>query len=396
MKSYNKKIYSSFILSFFFIVACANFVSGANKAKQKKTLGEIYRSGVITFEPVLKISLDSIPNRVQAKKLSKLVQGTDKLYVSDLILSDVKIFNLDGTFRKKIGIKGRGPGDLLVPIFMCFARGRLVVWESGNRRFSYFSEDGKFIKIAKPKLKGRLEDMKVLEDGRIVLEITRVEANKEKKEIFEWRVLELYSSEMKFIKEVYRQKEHLYKYFKNPRPHFRIPLPFQPRLSWGVLPGKKIAVGFPRQYKIKILYVDTGKVKIISRDYSPQKVTGMDKKEYLGSQLVRVGGILKKGVNKFVSDNAEFPDFKPAFKKIITDRESHILVFTYTESDQGKSNNKATHFDVFDSDGTFVNYVKILDNKDLFIPRVISVENNEFWFHEEGSLDTVFVKYKVR
>jgi hypothetical protein len=364
--------------------------------KQRRTLKEIYKGGMIEFTPVLKISLDSIPGRIQAKTLIKLVQGTDKLYVSDLGLHDVKAFKLNGKFIKKFGIEGRGPGDLLAPSSMCISKKRLVVWEIRNRRFSFFSLAGKFIKIVKPGLKGRLEGMKALDDGRLILELTRVEANKSKKEIFEWRVLELYSSDLVFIKEIYRQKEHRYKYFKNPRPHYRLGLPFLPRLYWDVLPGGKVATSFTAEYEIKIMDVDSGRTKTISRDHSTVKILEADKNEHLKMYFNREGGVLKRGPSKFIRDNIEFPEFKPAINKIITDVDGHIIVFPFLKSDGGKSPLLAHTFDVFDSNGSFINHVKIKNNKNFTTDRVISVKNNEFWCSEtDDEFDISFVKYEA-
>jgi hypothetical protein len=355
MKAFSLKL----ILSVFFLVLCAPLTSESPPAQQQKTLAEIYKSGEITFKPVLKISLDSFPERIPAKVLIGLTQGKDKLYVSDLRVCDVKILSLDGKFIKSFGEKGKGPSDLLAPWYMCFSKERLVVWEIQNRRFSL---------------------------------------NEEKREIFEWRVLELYSSEMKHIKTVYRQKEHLFKYFKNPRPFRRLALPFRPQLYWAVLPGGKIVVGFSERYEIKIIDVDTGQMKVITRDYSPEKVTEADKKITLAMRSRTEGGKRKRGASKFVRDNIEFPKFKPAFKKIMTDHEGHILVFVYSSLDQGKIDHEARLFDVFDSNGTFVNRVKIKNDRGIDLRSVIPVGSDEFWCVETETMndfDLIWVKYKA-
>jgi hypothetical protein len=385
----------SFILPILFLTLLSHQLSEPHAAIREKTLREIYSSGKIEFEPVLKISLDSIPDRIQAKILIKLVHGPENIYVSDLGLSDIKMFKLSGKFIKKFGIKGRGPGDLYGPSPMCISKDRLVVWEIGNKRFSYFSLDGKFLKIEKPGLKGRLGEMKTLDDGRFILEVIRVEASREKKEIFEWRVLELYSDDMRFIKEIYRQKEHQFKYFKNPKPHYRMILPYGPKLHWDVLPQGKIAVSFSDKYEIKIIHIDSNHTKTISRNHPPVKVSKSDEKLYLDMQFNSEGGVLKRGASKFVRDNIEFPPYKPALKNIITDKAGYILVFPFTKSDDGKIYWMAEAFDVYDSNGVFINHVEISGNKKFYITRVISLDNNEFWCSEEEDLGVVFVKYKA-
>jgi hypothetical protein len=383
------------ILSLFFLLMCVHTASEFQQETQHKTLGEIYRKGVITFSRVSKISRDSFPSHIFTKNLLKLVQGKDRIYLTDIDLCDVKMLSPGGKFIKTFGTKGKGPSDLFAPGDMCLSEDRLVVWEIVNRRFSFFSLDGKFIKIEKLNSRGRLEGMKALDDGRIILEMTSVEVNKEKRFINDWRVLELYSSDMKYIKTIYRQKEHRYKYFKTPKPHYRLILPFTPKLSWDVLPGGKIALGYSDKYEIKIMDLDTGHTKIISRDYTPVKVTNIDKKKYLDMSIRYEKGIPKRGASKFVRDNVEFPVYKPVFKKLITDNEGHILVFVFSAYDQGENSLYAKSFDVFDSNGTFFNHVKINNNKGLCLYEVISISGNEFWCREtENEVDLVWVKYK--
>jgi hypothetical protein len=386
------KISSTLLVSIFLLAVCAHLAS--QPKQQQKTLGEIYRTGSIKFKPVLKISHDTFPENILSKTLISLVQKEDRLYVLDLRLCDVKILNLNGQFIKSFGSKGKGPTDMLSPYLTCFSKDRLVVWEIGNRRFSFFSPGGKFLKIEKPKIKGRLNNMKAFEDGRIILELERVEANKENKQIFEWLVLELYSSELKHLKTLYRQKESRFKYFLK-GPYHRLRLPYRLELYWDVLIGAKIVVGFSEKYEIKIMDIDTGQTKSISRAYSPVKITEADKKEYL-EYFKDEGKQQKRHVNKFIRNNVEFPPFKPVFKNIITDNEGHILVFIFSSLDQGKSRYIANTFDVFDSSGTFVNNVKIEGNMELNIVKVISVSGNAFWFTEtENDSDVVYVKYEA-
>ncbi len=173
-------------------------------------------------------------------------------------------------------------------------------------------------------------------------------------------------------------------------------LPFCPVLNWDILPGRKIAVGFSEKYEIKIIDIDTGREKVVSRQYSPVRVTEVDKKSYLARRLRMEGGTLKRGAGKFYRDNVEFPEFKPAFKRILTDKEGHILVFAFSESDQGKTAYGASSFDVFDSNGTFINHVKIEKEEDFFIGRTFPVKKNGFWCMEtKDEVDIAFVKYKA-
>jgi hypothetical protein len=67
--------------------------------------------------------------------------------------ADGKIYRFDanGTKIAEFGGRlGQGPGDLNGPSFLVVLHGTsLVVYETGNRRFSQFDLDGRFIKVAK-------------------------------------------------------------------------------------------------------------------------------------------------------------------------------------------------------------------------------------------------------
>ncbi len=106
----------------------------------------------------------------------------------------------------------------------------------------------------------------------------------------------------------------------------------------------------------------------------------------------------KRGANKFFRDNVEFPKFKPAFITLITDQEGHILVFPYTSLAPGEIEYYVRVFDVFESNGTFVNRVKIRNDRGIYLSRLIPVGNNEFWCVETETIndfDYIWVKYKA-
>ncbi len=381
---------------FFFITfSCFCLFAETNSAKAKIKMREIYESGTIKFKPVMEVSLETLPEGVPAKTLISLVQGKDRIYITDGIISDIKVLSLDGKFITTYGRRGQGPGDLLLPFRLCFSKERLAVWESRNRRFSYFSLKGKFLKSVKPKLKGRLTGMRSLDDGRIILELEQVEASAKKKEINDWRVLELFSSEMKHIKTIYRQKEHLYKYINEPD-YPRLRLPFASTLCWDVLPGGKIVVGFGEKYELKIISLDDDREKVVTRDYVPVRVTKADKNQVLNE---RAGGSTpRKKISKFFRNNVEFPGLKPAFRQINTDQEGNILVFIYTPLDEGKEPYLVKSFDVFDAAGNYIKRVNVGGKHPLDISRLTFVTNNELWcltLVDKWKHEFMFVKYKA-
>ncbi len=321
-----------------------------------------------------------------------------KLFVVDPGTHDIKIFNSDGTFQKSFGTKGKGPSDLLSPLRICASKGRIIVWEVRNRRFSYFTESGQFIKIESPKLKGRLEELKTLNDGRIVLGVNKIEPIPGKKDAFEQKSLQLYSGEMKFIKTLYRQKERRFRYFKQrTNGAWRVVRPYSTRLLWDTLPGSRIVVGFPAKYEFKIIDVDTGKEQTITQPGKPQAITKPDEEFFFSMQSHMENGRVKQGAGKFYRDNAEFPEYFPAYKALTTDKEGHIFIFFYQRIN-GKPSYHSNYFDLFESNGKFINRITIKGTQALQAPFwFIWPAPSEFWScrsKEKGSEEFVWVKYK--
>jgi hypothetical protein len=104
-------------------------------------------------------------------------------------------------------------------------------------------------------------------------------------------------------------------------------------------------------------------------------------------------GKLTKGASKFTRDHTKFPEFKPAFREIVTDSEGNILVFLYKDSQNGK----LKYFDVFDPNGNFINQVKIISNGGINYIKLVPTKDNTFWGLEEYEpMEPAVIKYRVR
>ncbi len=368
-------------------------------SQQKESLNEIYRGGKIKFKPVIVISQDTLNKDVPTKVLNSLYQGKDRIFITDSSISNVKMLTKEGKVIKTFGTKGKGPGDLYYPSLVASSKNRLVIWEIGNKRFSFFTLDGMYIKSVKPRLKGFLTDMRCLDDGRFILEVQRVEANAKKKEIKDLHFLELYSSDMEYVKTLHCQNTKIFKYINNSNLP-RIPLPFSSRLLWDVLPGNKLVLGYSVKYELKMIDVDTGKVKRITREYTPKEVTEAEKKLYLEMRLNNENKKYKlsRHVKRLWMRNIEFPEFKPAFDKIHVDQEGHILVFTLAPLTRKGGRSIAKQFEVFDSNGNFLRRVMIESEKEMKFSAFIPVSSNEFWCREalpSDGYEQRYVKYKM-
>ena len=299
-----------------------------------------------------------------------------------------------GQYIKTFGRKGKGPSDLYLP-FRIMCRGdRLTVWEIGNRRFTVFDTGGNFINSFSPPFRGMVMDLKSLDDGSIIVE--RDLQGVVKGKFQQYFGLELFTMDFKHIKDLYSRPISNRIYSKKYKENFVRPFPVN--ISWDVLPGNKIVIGDSGNYQLEIHDVKKGKIKTFSHTYTPVKVTAADKEAFFASIFSgNSEGKITKGADTHTRKNTEFPEYKPAFKKIFTDCEGNILVFNYGKMEKGDSQNLAKEFDAFDSNGNFISHVSIISKELIPIYSLYSANGGIFWTKAEyDDTDTSIVKYRVK
>lgn len=78
------------------------------------------------------------------------VDTKKRVYISDIMSHTVKVFDHTGKFIRRIGRKGRGPGDVYSIFALTIApNGDLVVLEDSGRRVQWFTPEGKSRRIQK-------------------------------------------------------------------------------------------------------------------------------------------------------------------------------------------------------------------------------------------------------
>ena len=374
-------------------LAAALFMPGTDFTAGQENRGDsmtaLYKKGTIAFTPELVINNDFFPEHVDAVYLADFRVGGECVYIADILLCEIKILKISGEYIGSFGHKGTGPGDVYLPHHMAFTGGNLIVSESGNRRFSVFDSGGKFIRHVKPRYRGMVTGIESLDDGSII--VAREVFGWGKKEYESYFGLELFSKDFEYIKDIYQQKIEKYITVKNERRSLIKPFPQD--YSWGVLPGNKIVIGFSGGYNLEIHDLLTWKTQSFKHAYVPEKVTGADKKSFFDNIENVTNGKLTKGADKFTRDHTNFPEFKPAFREIITDSEGNILVFLFKDSRDGK----LKYFDVFDSRGDFINQVKIVSNGGINFIKLAPAKGDTFWSLEEYEpMEPAIIKYKVR
>jgi hypothetical protein len=110
------------------------------------------------------------------------ISRADAIYVWDAQVSELRLFDADGSFVKQIGRKGGGPGEYdRVNGLDVLPDGRVVMWDGGNARLNVYSASGEALATWRPPITGFFTSAAVSSDtlGRVWLRgwITRKAAD---------------------------------------------------------------------------------------------------------------------------------------------------------------------------------------------------------------------------
>ncbi len=337
-----------FIIGIFILASIV--LSGRQIEKYWK---DCYQAGKLILNEKLRIDSSSLPEDEVLRDISRFTE-TKKgfVFISDAWLHKIFIFDASGKFVKSVGRKGNGPGDLYLPGELGCINHDVFVWESGNQRFSLFSESGEFLNFFKIKNRLFINKVRVSSNNNIIMGTVnyRFGTGKDQES-----VIGLYSRDFEFVKVLFSHSFCQFKHILKPE-EATLPIPFAPLVSWDLAPNGNVIVGFQRKYEIEIHDPARGKISSFSHQYTPIEVTNEDKEEFFASIISGDANSISRGADEFTRKHTAFPKFKPAFKDIVVDSDNNILVFPYPDS----KNKKKIYFDAFDAGGHFINRVELI------------------------------------
>ena len=222
----------------------------------------------------------------------------DNLYVLDAGNNRVLVFDPRGKFVRKIGKKGGGPGELLVPVGLAFTRdGYIAVTDIGRPGVSLFKPDGSFVKNL---MLGDSAGMPTPQGGVMAHPTAGVVVRANP--MFGARIRAGELSQLGGPTGPRRSPITWFNATAEPRKLFAVELPsltpkvensgggsgqrqvmvrvsqpaFTPLVLWGVLTNGSVAVADEATYRIKI--ANAGKItRIIERPFPARKATERDK-----------------------------------------------------------------------------------------------------------------------
>lgn len=101
-------------------------------------------------------------------RVTDAVLGPDgMLFVVDVAEPHVRVFDRDGEFVRMFGRRGQGPGELIRPTNAAWLDSTLIVRH--NRALTEFRQDGEFVRLARPAIRGWLSMALPISDGEHVI-----------------------------------------------------------------------------------------------------------------------------------------------------------------------------------------------------------------------------------
>jgi hypothetical protein len=289
-----------------------------------------------SLEPLWTAGGETSPEGGFADVTAVAVDPAGAAFVLDGKDCRVAVFDAGGKFVRTFGRKGQGPGELNGPIGIFVTPGNeIMVEESLNRRLSYFTPEGKFLRQRSTAQgmgmglaglvmdgRGRMAGRSLFMDGgKIGFEIRVYDADLKPGAVLA-RIEMANLGGLKID-----------------------PLTQAPGLVIAPDERGRLFLGSVEGYRIRVLDFDGRVSRAVERDYDPVPV----RKEDLDRLSKIIGGMpATGGLN--LKEMIQIPDVYPAYLIFVVDPDGRILVRTH---DRGKDE-KEHLFDVFDAQGRYV------------------------------------------
>jgi hypothetical protein len=285
---------------------------------------------------------------VQAKNIVKITDTfnptqihvtKDRMYIVDGVI--IRIYSLkDFQLIKKLGKEGEGPQEFKDAIHWIYFKGNKMIVNS-QAKISYFSRDGKFITEKKSFAGNRAGDFCPIGNQFVAVQFLT------DKMTF-YTTVNIYNSNLKKIKEIYRIKEEF-----QPGKYMRA---YSEPKTFSVY-DDKIYVSFDNEFKITVFNDQGIKEFVISKDYQRLEITKEHQKA--AHQYFKTDPYYKNYYNR-IKPLLEFPTHLPAVKTFSFSEEK-LYVHTYNKKD------KRTEFFVFTPNGKFIEtiFLPIIGEEEL-------------------------------
>jgi hypothetical protein len=276
---------------------------------------------------------DTDPNSMFSELRSIQVDDQENIYALDMKETKIKVFDKSGKFLRSFGKKGKGPGEIELPIRMEMDReGNIVIADMGNNKLIYFALDGKCIRELTTGKYWALIRFKFDSRGNIYADTRTYEPTK-------------MSSEIKKFDPDFKPLATFASLIEK-RPDPRSGSAFNPMFSLQTRRDDLLVwtIGETEKYEFTIMDTNGKAVKRIVREPTPIKITG----EMKARLITEAWG--EKGVPPDIK--FEVPSHFPSLYYFIIDDEDRLYVCTYSYEE--KEGDYWRYYDVFDAEGRYI------------------------------------------
>ena len=315
------------------------------------------------------------------------VGADDRIYVSDYQVPIIRMYDSEGTFLRNIGREGRGPGEYLrVAGVKAFTDGVLAIWDGGNQRLTTYEPDGTF-RDHHP-LQARLSSVDIFEvdtSGNFYVRIVTQSGPGVPNWEYGWLKVDqngVVSDTLYVPPDLNEYPQTFVLFTASGDAHA-----FIEREMFALSPMGYLVTGSNTEYDIT-LHKPDGEVSI-QRNYEPVAVRDEEKTQW-------------RNWIDYYNVSHQVPEFKPVFKKIMTDMEGRVWVWryvdaVYTEENIGPHYGPESNwwepptFDVFNPDGSYHARVELPLRAKFFEAR-----GNYVWAVVKGEFDEQYVvRYRL-
>ncbi len=286
----------------------------------------IYADNFCVLEEELKIGEAEGLEEYMFQQIGSIaVDEDERIYISDWKESHIKVYNQSGEYLRTIGRRGQGPGEFQrITRIQILKQNELFVFDGNSRRLSFFSLDGRFIKL---KSVPAIQALDLMMNSKGELLANAVQLNPQSAQAV--TSVGIYDSEFRPVKTLIASEPQ------------DVLMPFLPFNVWTPLKNETILVGFNKFYDLHIFDFQGNLIKRIKKDFAPVKITTEEKRERLKS--------LQQPLYK------EVPNSHPAFRKVTDDDEGRLFVETWEQPESGDGH----VFNVHDKEGRFLSTITL-------------------------------------
>ncbi len=255
------------------------------------------------------------------------VDYEDNIYVLDSRACQIKVFDKNGKYIRKIGRKGQGPGEMQFPTMMDIVSGKeIMVCDLRNNRISFYSLQG--------------EVLKEVSKGTFFRLLTPIpDSNRNFIGSMRSQIREKIVDELMKFDSDFRLIFTIDKLEYNDEPN--VIYPFPPFILYTVMEDNKVLWGNWLYSQLQIADEEGRVIRKIIKDYDPVIIPDEEKERDIKERFGEGG----------VPPNIKliFPKYYPAFWHLSTDDEGRIFVQTFEKTEDGSN-----YYDIFDSEGRYI------------------------------------------